>query len=240
MLVWATFAVHMIFHLYHFVVVEGEGLKFYMNELTRWSLVTELVYFTLLVGATCCAQSSTDTTQPLTVKVAVVLFTIVHPLAVFVTGTFWTFNTPVHKLCIVSQAPDCLQTPGYLSIFAHGINLLLCLVSFLVGRIPFYFANLGWFVAFLVAYIMWTIIHYNFSIGTPYPCDAYEQHDCPIYSQIDWHRPKQKDTLVFLVLMMLVGASLSACICRLLACVRDLCNCCSRWQLPVHDAPQST
>jgi len=220
------FVAHFIVHLYVQLVVHCERFH-YVTPVTRWVLIIQVIYFCLLVYTTLLAQGSSGSNKPKVTNVTMILFAISHPASLTVTVLFWLLVEPIQNLCSFTGKHDCYQ-PEYLHVFVHGLSAFFCLVSFLVGRIPFYFVNSGWFMTFGLSYVMWTVIHYFCRIGAPSPCDAldlgYEQAECPLYSFIDWH-PDRRDRSMVVTSAILFGALPCVVgIYRLLGFLRDLCS----------------
>jgi len=226
------FMVHFLAHFYTRVTVEG--LRFYLIFLTRWSLCAELLYFCLLIHVTELAQSSVEGHQQKTVTFMVALFTVVQPLSMAVTLLYWLVLFPVWKMCIASSDLECSAPPGYLDIFVHGIDWIICLLSFIVGRIPFSFSNAGWFWLCGVVYVIWTGLHYALQDGTPFPCDEYPQNECPIYEQIDWHPEYRLRTAAIILAVLFIIAPIIAAIYKGIGFCRDRCDRTNLYEQVVH------
>lgn len=218
------FAIHLIAHFHSRVTLMGEGLHFYLIYLTRWSLCLELLYFCLLFHVTEIAHFSAEGSQPRIVTFTVALFTIVHPLSLAVTLLYWCFEIPVWRMCVMSSDPECYEVPDYLDIFVHGIDWIICLLSFILGRVPFSFANAGWFWLCILVYGVWTIVHYALQIGTPFICNEYPLNECPIYPPIDWHPEHRPTTLAISFVIFFIIAPILVAIYKGIGACRDRCD----------------
>jgi len=117
------------------------------------------------------------------VQITRILWHIVQPFSLIVLSLFWSS-------WLLQKSLEELQSWSYLDFYAHGFVVFWLLLSFLLSNLPFK-ASLAFrcCVTYSWIYFAWTWVHFFAKIGTPEPCDGYQQHDCPIYTKFDWHKP---------------------------------------------------
>lgn len=226
-ILFLIYAASLLTHMHHHLVIENQGF-FYLIYLTRWVLLIQLLYFILLIYTTRLAQRSPDVSQPWCISCTVALFTAVQPLSLGITAAFWLGTCGMSQLMEqsmgLSNALEC-PSPGYLKLFAHGINWILIFLSFVFGRIPYYVKNTGLLWTIALAYLAWSVAHYHLLIGTPEPCLTYKQNECPIYPKvIDWHPEQRRRTAAIILLIFVVSAPITTGIYRAIGLLRDTCD----------------
>jgi len=158
-------------------------------------------------------------------KTMVVIFQIVNPVSLAVVILYWILVRPVWKLCPFYDGEDCKEVPDYLGFFVHGIDWILMVMLFLVGKVPYYLSNALWLTVGMAVYIAWTYVHFLLKIGRPpsdTPCDDYPLNQCPIYNALDWHKPAKTGALVAGI--VLIGTPVLTLTYKGLARLRDGCG----------------
>lgn len=201
--------------------------------LTNWALLLQTLYIVLLASLTHFAimrlhsysilpfrQDFVDG-EPLFARLMMTLFMVQLPMSLLVTILYWFLLVPFWELCIFRRAEPCRPLPDALLCFEHGGTAVLCILSFLVGREPFYCHNGGWSILVGVAYSLWTLIHFQLKVGRGETCVPYpdDDSDCPIYDVLDWHHPEQ--VLKLTAIIMLLGIPALNAVCCILCKVRD-------------------
>merc|ERR1711879_542068 len=132
----------------------------------------------------------------------VAIFQIIHPLSLFVVVLYWTLDKPLWEFCAIKGSKPCHEWPDFFGFFVHGIDLLLLLSVFMIGRVPFYLSNSLWFIVYCLLYVLWTVVHFLLKIGVreQNKCTDYSQNECPIYTVLDWHHPEKVIKLMIPVL----------------------------------------
>eukprot|EP00434_Breviolum_minutum_P026361 symbB.v1.2.023305.t1/scaffold2122.1/size88593/4 len=117
------------------------------------------------------------------VQITRILWHIVQPFSLIGLSLFWSS-------WLLQNSLEELPSWGYLDFYTHGFVLFWLLLSFLLSNVPFKTSlAFGCCVTYSWIYFAWTWVHFYAKIGTPAPCDGYQQHDCPIYNEFDWHKP---------------------------------------------------
>eukprot|EP00930_Biecheleria_cincta_P016262 TRINITY_DN1329_c0_g3_i1.p1 TRINITY_DN1329_c0_g3~~TRINITY_DN1329_c0_g3_i1.p1 ORF type:complete len:195 (-),score=29.21 TRINITY_DN1329_c0_g3_i1:75-659(-) len=109
--------------------------------------------------------------------------------------------------------------PDYLGFFVHGVDAVLMLISLMISRIPYTWQNAGWLLVFGVAFLVWTLIHFQFRVGTLDGCTEYIRPECPLYKVLDWHKPKEAK--ITAAIFLLVAMPTAMAFCKLLVILRD-------------------
>lgn len=214
-----VFVGHFIAHLVNRFATEG---WFYFIALTHWACILETIYCVLLVLSDVIALSQLyvrpdmkKADMPMSLRATLALFSIVQPISLIVVVLYWTLITPFWTL-----TPQDL--PDYLGFFVHGINFILLIINFFLGRLPFSCQNVGWMFLFALTFIVWSYIHFLLKIGTSDGCIEYTREECPIYSVLDWHRPTE--TLRLLAIIAFVALPVATILYLLLGKCRDACD----------------
>ncbi|CAE8603193.1 unnamed protein product [Polarella glacialis] len=193
MIVRTVLAIIFVVHLIWSVESYDLG-RFWLMYLTHWSLVLETLYFILaayaawkgrrLLMSQADTQKLADTAIPLPwfVKVTWILFHVVMPVSMLVTCLYWTLLTP--------------EKPTYLGCFVHGLNFVLCWTDLFLGRSLYYVKHSVWFLAYVVLYLVWSLVHYAARVGTKVACDDpnnpddgnVPQNECAIYAVLNWRK----------------------------------------------------
>eukprot|EP00440_Ansanella_granifera_P021764 gb/GFBE01023627.1/.p1 GENE.gb/GFBE01023627.1/~~gb/GFBE01023627.1/.p1 ORF type:complete len:328 (+),score=44.06 gb/GFBE01023627.1/:1-984(+) len=211
------FVAHLVAHLVSRIITEGIGARYFIY-LDNWCFILEtvLMVFMLLADVLSIGElpvSYEDEVKPLPspMRVTVALFSVAQPLSFVVTVLYWTLENPVWKM-------SAEELPDYLGFFAHGIDLVLMIINFVVSRVPYSCWNSGWLLLFGAVYLAWTRLHYELNIGTPRGCQEYIRPECPVYSVIDWHRPKDAAIagacFLFVALPLCIALFLAIAVCR--------------------------
>jgi len=183
----------------------------YFQELTSWSLIIQTAYLWLATSCTFIARrhiilaggidalastaNQLQTTLPSFIRALWITFHIAMPAALTVTLLYWLVVNPFWAL---------VWTPDYFSYFAHGGNLLILLVDFMLSRMPFYPRHAIWFFLVALTYSAWTLIHFWAKVGSHKTCESYPQNECPTYDIIDWHRVGPTAGVMIVVLFFVV------------------------------------
>lgn len=200
-------------------IIRNFSAGFWLIYLTHWSYTVETLYFCFSAYTTYAAytllkysspEKSTDEMEVITlpwfVKVTWVLVHLAMPASLIVCILYWTLDNPVWAL---------KEAPSYLNLFKHLFNFLLCIFDLCVGRNVFYLRHAGIFFIYVVAYVVWTGIHFASKVGTADPCTSYDTNECPIYTVLDWHRPTSSIILILIIFFVVVPC----CHCPLWWCV---------------------
>jgi hypothetical protein len=202
---------------------------YFFCYLTNWSLIMEIVYFCLLAYVTYVAQRSTYTATHRCVQPMMIGFTIMHPIAFIVTAGYWGF--------IMMHGCDdfgCEAVHRFMNYFVHGGDWLLCMLSFITSRVPYYFCNAGWLFIFAAIYVAWSYIHFTLRIGRGFPCQAYVEDECPIYEPLDWNAHSRQHTLMLCILVFTVALPTVTSLYRGVGYVRDIVGPSKRYE-SLHD-----
>jgi len=180
-IVATIFVALQILHLSDNIPVFG---AFYFTFLTNWALVLEtlttvLLFISTIWAYTVLPNGNTGQKAPLFVRYSVAFWYMIQPISLIVVILYWT---------LINQFWDPYPIM-FSSWWAHLLNWVVLLTSLFASRIPWSFKNCIWGLLFLVAYLVWTLIHFFARIGTNEPCDTYPQEECPIYDEFDWNLP---------------------------------------------------
>mgnify|MGYP005848831407 CR=1 FL=1 len=201
---------------------------FYLAYLTHWSLLVTMAYFisswfhTLQNSSTLLQRkyTTTTTTNSTTTnqqqnhptilhKLTWGLFALAAPAEIVVTVGYWTLEW------------DGSTGTGfyYRNIMVHGGCLILVLLDgFYINRIPVRLRHFGLLFAYLLLYMIWTLIHALLEIGNP----DYENDD-NLYTALQW-KEEPWSTLQYAGLFLLVLAPLAFCFVWCLSLYSCPCN----------------
>jgi len=197
---WALiFLVHLFWHAYIYLGIQGEGWYYIMYQSRQALLLQTFAMVQQFIGAlVALPKLKTNVTgkEPLWVRVAVVVDVIAQPQAFGITYVYWGFMGVMPE-----SAWDSIEmkpVADYLDVFIHGINWVLLFVSFIFSKMPMNCLSLIPGLIWGLLYIIWTYVHYLLRLGTPNGCDEYPPELCPLYSAFDWNRPREALLFAFL------------------------------------------
>jgi len=192
--------VHLVWNFsMHF---EGGFWFIYLTHLTQ-TIVTAYSVFACLTAWRALPKlrekgpsKSEETRLPWFVSTSWALFHVAMPAALLVVVLYWTLDNPVWNLKFV---------PVYMGFYVHGIIFVLLLVDLFLGRNVFYLKHVVFFFAYVLSYLIWSIVHGALDIGKYDGCDAYpDKEDCPIYGVLDWNKPKAAGILSVIIIFFVV------------------------------------
>jgi hypothetical protein len=153
---------------------------FFFAYLTNVTLLTATVYFLIswwnsLVATACSAMTSSQTSPNIHLmhKIVWALFAVAAPAEIVVTVGYWAMDWD-----------GTMETAlDYQNIMVHGGAMILVLIEGLaINRIPLRLRHFGLLVLYMMAYLVWTLIHAFTMIGDPT-----SQDDDSIYEGVlDW------------------------------------------------------
>jgi len=212
------FLAHLLAHMIDRLADDG---LYYFIYLSHWSFVLEtvnmvqlLICDVLSMGALTARQyeNRKGYIRP-SMRAAMVIFCVAQPLSLLATVSYWTLENPVWKV-------THKDLPDYLGFFVHGVDSVLMLVSLMISRVPYTWQNAGWLLVTGVAYLVWTLIHFELRIGTLGGCTEYIRPECPLYEVLDWHKPKEARLAAAVFLLVVIPSAMAFC--KLLVIFRDL------------------
>eukprot|EP00435_Cladocopium_sp_Y103_P029663 s374_g7.t1 len=142
---------------------------FYAIFLTHWALVLETITMVMLFISNVWAyvklpDGPSQGKAPLFVRYTVAFWYTIQPTSLIVVILYWTLINPIF---------DDPFLPSLSSFWAHLFNWLFLLTSLFASRIPWSFKNSIWGLVFLLAYLLWTLIHFFAQIGRGSSCELY-------------------------------------------------------------------
>jgi len=190
--------VFVAFQILHFADNIPDQGGFYAIFLTHWALVLQTITMVMLFistawGYTKLPDGPSQGKAPLFVRYTVALWYLIQPTSLIVVILYWTLINPIF---------DDPFLPELSSLWAHLFNWLCLLASLFASRIPWSFKNSIWGLVFLLAYLVWTLIHFFARIGRGGSCELYPDPECPIYDEFDWNMPGITTLIVLATLVI--------------------------------------
>ena len=170
----------------------GDPRALWLGYLSKWNIMLSWLYFLLSLASFLLPRKSTseDSAMPSLWKFSWISFTSSINVSVFVTLMFWV-------LVFDGKKQDLS------SIYEHALVLVLvALDGFIIHRFPIRLKQIAGVYAFLIPYLIWTIIHSQAGIGNGYDSsDGFD--DDALYSDLNWNG-KLTGAIVLVVLVIFI------------------------------------
>ena len=177
--------------------------RFWLIYFTHWTLLFEVVYLGCALYTTAALRipaleriagtlpptPGSSAGMPRHVKATCVLRAVVLPASFLVFALYWLLVFPYRPSSV-----------GALSVFVHGVNFLVMLLDGWLSRQPHLISHVVYFLAYVVLYVCWTIIHAVANIKR-------EDEKEYIYAALDW-RHKTLEAAIYMVAVVTIAVPL--------------------------------